>query len=51
MNTKNVNLRHDRIRRPASPEYLETYFDVKSNRLLTWTGEQWVDAMGNVADE
>ena len=46
MNIRTVNLRHDRISRPASPEYLETYFDVKSNRFLTWTGEQWADALG-----
>ena len=41
------NLYHDHNSRPEHPEYLENYFDVKTNKLITWTGEKWVDAMGN----
>lgn len=32
------------------PEYLETYFDKKTNKTLTWNGKMWIDAMGNPAD-
>ena len=41
------NLRHERNTRPTEPEYLETYFDPKTEKTLTWTGKRWVDAMGN----
>lgn len=46
-NFKTVNLFHELSVRPHSPEYLETYFDNELNKLITWTGEKWVDAMGN----
>ena len=36
--------------RAGHPEYLETYFDKKTNKTLTWNGKMWVDAMGNPAD-
>lgn len=50
INFKTVNLRHQQMSRPDHPEYLETYFDVNSRKTLTWTGDCWVDAMGNDAD-
>ena len=42
-----LNLRHSRVARPENPEFLETYFDKKTNKTLTWNGKIWVDAMGN----
>lgn len=49
INFYTFNLQHGRNSRPEYPEYLETYFDRETNRMLLWTGEQWVDAMGNPA--
>ena len=49
-NFRTENLNHSRAERPKHPEYLETYFDTKTNKTLTWNGEMWVDAMGNPAD-
>ena len=45
-NFHTVNLMHERTARPEYPEYLETYFDVATNKTLTYNGEYWVDAMG-----
>ncbi len=47
---RTVNLNHSMTSRPDYPEYLETYFDKKTNKTLTWNGKIWVDAMGNPAD-
>ena len=49
-NFRTENLDHSRTARPEAPEYLETYFDRKTNKTLTWNGTKWVDAMGNPAD-
>lgn len=49
-NFTTVNLYHDHNSRPEGPEYLETYFDAKTNKTITWTGENWVDAMGNIVE-
>ncbi len=49
VNFRTVNLNHSLSRRPDFPEYLETYFDKKTNKTLTWNGKIWVDAMGNPA--
>ena len=46
-NFTTVNLLTDRTKRPLHPEYLETFFDVATNKTLTYNGEIWVDAMGN----
>ena len=52
INFRTVNLNHDHTSRPAHPEYLETYFDKKTRKTLTWDGTDWVDALGKpVADE
>ena len=50
-NFRTVNLDHSMTERPKYPEYLETYFDKKTNKTLTWNGKIWVDAMGNPAPE
>lgn len=47
VNFRTINLCHDRNSRPEHPEYLESYFDTPTNRMLTWNGESWVDALGN----
>ena len=47
---RTVNLNHSMTSRPEYPEYLETYFDKKTNKTLTWNGKIWVDTMGNPAD-
>jgi len=47
-NFTTVNLYHDRTSRPKYPEYLENYFDTETNKLITWNGQHWVDAMGNI---
>ena len=49
-NFKTINLYHDGNSRPEHPEYLESYFDTKTNKMITWTGEKWVDAMGNLVE-
>ena len=49
-NFRTVNLDHSMTSRPEHPEYLETYFDKKTNKTLTWNGKTWVDAMGNPVD-
>ena len=49
LNFRTENLDHSRFSRPANPEYLETYFDKKTKKTLTWDGSAWVDAMGNPA--
>lgn len=49
-NFNTVNLCHDHNSRPENPEYLENYFDKNTNKLIIWTGECWVDAMGNVVE-
>ena len=46
LNVRTENLNHSRTERPKFPEYLETYFDKKTNKTLTWNGSIWVDAMG-----
>ena len=46
-NIQTVNLHHKRTERPEYPEYLEQYFDPATNKMLTWNGKNWVDAMGN----
>lgn len=48
INFNTVNLLHNHNSRPENPEYLENYFDKKTNKLIIWTGENWVDAMGNI---
>ncbi len=45
-----VNLKHSLVMRPKYPEFLEKYFDCHANCFYTWTGECWVDAMGNVVN-
>ena len=50
-NFRTINLCHDKNSRPEHPEYLESYFDRKSRKMITWTGEEWVDAMGNSVAE
>lgn len=50
INFHTTNLMHERGKRPEYPEYLEMYFDPATCRTLTWTGEKWVDAMGNPVD-
>ncbi|MBP5511305.1 MAG: hypothetical protein J6Z49_10340 [Kiritimatiellae bacterium] len=47
---RTVNLNHSMTSRPEHPEYLETYFDKKTNKTFTWNGKMWVDAMGTPAD-
>ena len=47
LNMRTTNLYHDRNSRPECPEYLETYFDRETKRMITWTGDEWVDALGN----
>ncbi len=49
-NFTTINLYHERNSRPTYPEYLENYFDTGTNKMLIWTGEHWVDAMGNIVD-
>ena len=51
INFRTVNLNHTLSNRPEFPEYLETYFDKKTNKTLTWNGRIWVDAMGNPASD
>ena len=46
-NFRTENLDHSRMERPKFPEHLETYFDKKTKKTLTWDGSSWVDAMGN----
>lgn len=50
MNFRTVNEYHELSSRPEYPEYLETYFDPATRRTLTWTGDEWVDAMGNIVE-
>lgn len=50
INFHTVNLRHNLNERPEDPEYLQTYFDRNTKKMLLWTGEIWVDAMGNPAE-
>ena len=50
VNFRTINLKRPLDERPDGPEYLETYFDKKTNKTLTWNGSFWVDAMGNKAD-
>ena len=50
INFRTENLDHSRTARPEYPEYLETYFDKKTKKTLTWDGAMWVDAMGNRAN-
>ncbi len=45
---RTVNLYHDRNSRPDYPEYLEAYFDRRLNKTLTWNGNNWIDALGNI---
>ena len=45
---RTVNLYHDRNSRPDYPEYLEAYFDRRLNKTLTWNGNSWIDALGNI---
>lgn len=47
LNFRTENLDHSRSERPKWPEYLETYFDKRTNKTLTWNGAMWVDAIGN----
>lgn len=47
-NVRTINLNHDRISRPENPEYLTSYFDTRSNRMLIWNGSDWVDTLGNI---
>ena len=49
-NFTTVNLCHSRNQRPQYPEYLENYFDQDINKLLTWNGENWMDARGNIVE-
>ena len=51
LNFRTENLDHSRTERSKFPEYLETYFDKKTNKTLTWNGRIWVDAMGNPAPD
>lgn len=46
-NVKTINQNHHRCQKPEFPEFLETYFDLQTNRQLTWNGRIWVDANGN----
>ena len=50
LNFRMDNLRSSRFERPEYPELLQTYFDRKTNKTLTWNGKTWVDAMGNPVD-
>ena len=50
VNFRTVNLDHSLAERPTDPEYLETIFDKRTNRTLTWNGSFWVDAMGTKAE-
>ena len=47
-NVVTVNQKNLRLKRSESPEYLETFFDVETNKTLTWNGSNWVDAMGSI---
>jgi hypothetical protein len=47
VNFRTINLCHNRNTRPENPEYLESYFDTQTNRMLIWNGKNWVDALGN----
>ena len=51
LNFRTENLDHSRTERSKFPEYLETCFDKKTNKTLTWNGRIWVDAMGNPAPD
>ena len=47
-NIETINQNHSRTELPSHPEFLEKVFDLKSNKYLTWNGQNWVDAMGNI---
>ena len=49
-NVKTINLKHNLSGtvKPIYPEYLEKFFDISTNKLLTWNGSNWVDGLGNV---
>ncbi len=47
-NIKTVNQNHSRTELPEFPEFLESCFDMESNKTVTWNGRDWVDAMGNI---
>lgn len=47
-NFTTVNLFHDHMSRPESPEYLESYYDKELNKIIFWNGDNWIDAMGNI---
>lgn len=45
-NFRTANQDHDRCARPEAPEFLEQYFDEKTNRTITWNGSAWVGPTG-----
>ena len=47
-NVVTVNQKNLRLKRSKAPEFLETFFDVETNKILTWNGSNRVDAMGNI---
>ena len=47
-NVVTANQKNLRLKRSEAPEFLETFFDVETNKTLTWNGSNWVDAMGNI---
>lgn len=47
-NIKTVNQNHSRTELPEFPEFLESCFDMESNKTVTWNGRNWVDATGNI---
>ena len=47
-NIKTVNQNHSRTELPEFPEFLESCFDMESNKTVTWNGRDWVDATGNI---
>ena len=50
-NVVTVNQKNLRLVRSEHPEFLETFFDMKTNKTLTWNGSHWVDAMGDICDD
>ena len=41
-NFTTVNLEHQRIVKPSSPEYLERIFNEQTNKWETWNGTEWI---------
>lgn len=49
-NCKTVNLDHTKSGTvlPIAPEYMEQFFNTILNKMLTWNGSNWMDAIGSI---